>query len=129
MRVFFLYITVLILFFAAKSFAGISTHVLNLSNEKTLENMEIDLEYFENQKWKKQSKQKLDINGRASIDIKLKKGMYKLIFKTSDFLEYNFYPLVEVIFNVSEESEHYHIPLSLSEFGYSTYKGQFPKKK
>lgn len=89
--------------------------------------MEVHLQYFENNKWNVQSSHKLDINGRASSDINLKKGMYKLTFNTAGFLEYKFYPMIEVIFNVADETQHYHIPLSLSEFGYSTYKGQFPK--
>jgi 5-hydroxyisourate hydrolase len=112
-------------FFIGKSFAGISTHVLNLSSEKSMENMEVTLQYFENKKWKSQAKKVLDINGRASVDLNLKKGMYKITFNTYGFSEYNFYPSIEIIFNVTDETEHYHIPLLLSEFGYSTYKGHF----
>jgi 5-hydroxyisourate hydrolase len=115
--------------FLGKAFAGVSTHVLNLSNEKSMEGMEVRLEYFENAKWKPQAKKVLDINGRASVDMQLKKGMYKIVFNINGFSSYNFYPLIEVTFNVADETEHYHIPLSLSEFGYSTYKGQFPKTK
>jgi 5-hydroxyisourate hydrolase len=34
-----------------------------------------------------------------------------------------FYPRVEVTFQVSAADEHYHIPLLLSPYGYSTYRG------
>jgi 5-hydroxyisourate hydrolase len=34
-----------------------------------------------------------------------------------------FYPVVEIVFRVDAPGEHYHIPLLLSTFGYSTYRG------
>ena len=34
-----------------------------------------------------------------------------------------FYPFVEVVFTVEQETEHFHVPLLLNPFGYSTYRG------
>ncbi|SFD60864.1 5-hydroxyisourate hydrolase [Chitinophaga sp. CF118] len=57
---------------------------------------------------------------------KLEPGNYKLKFETKEYFERNdttsFFPFVEVVFTVSE-GKHYHVPLLLSPFGYSTYRG------
>jgi 5-hydroxyisourate hydrolase len=52
---------------------------------------------------------------------------YRITFATGDYLRASnrpvFYPQVEVVFEVSAPAEHHHIPLLLSPFGYSTYRG------
>ncbi|WP_254244823.1 hydroxyisourate hydrolase [Hymenobacter sp. BRD67] len=52
--------------------------------------------------------------------------MYKLRFFTQDYFgrdeSAHFYPFVEICFTVADES-HYHVPLLLNPFGYSTYRG------
>ncbi|MDX5481710.1 MAG: hydroxyisourate hydrolase [Hymenobacteraceae bacterium] len=54
------------------------------------------------------------------------KGIYKLVFLTSDYFSdrkvETFYPYIEVVFEISGNS-HYHVPITLSPFGYSTYRG------
>ncbi|PKL74923.1 MAG: hydroxyisourate hydrolase [Candidatus Melainabacteria bacterium HGW-Melainabacteria-1] len=54
-------------------------------------------------------------------------GLYRMDFDTQSYFEKNdivgFYPLVQVIFEISASDEHYHIPLLLSPYGYSTYRG------
>ena len=54
-------------------------------------------------------------------------GRYRLIFDTDAYFdaigETGFYPEVSVAFAVSTGEEHYHVPLLLSRFGYSTYRG------
>ncbi len=53
--------------------------------------------------------------------------VYKAIFHTQNYFERyglaSFYPKVEIIFRVTDPSAHYHIPLLLSPYGYSTYRG------
>ncbi|KAI1715624.1 HIUase/Transthyretin family domain-containing protein [Ditylenchus destructor] len=55
-------------------------------------------------------------------------GIYKLRFATKQYFEQQnqqtFYPYIEVIFEVDDIRKHYHVPITLSNFGYSTYKGQ-----
>jgi 5-hydroxyisourate hydrolase len=50
-----------------------------------------------------------------------------MIFHTGDYFAKKnidtFYPKVEVMFNLSNSSFHYHIPLLISPFGYTTYRG------
>ena len=56
-----------------------------------------------------------------------KTAMYKVTFKTGEwFKQHNqktFFPEVPVIFEVDGSVKHYHIPLLLSPYGYSTYRG------
>ncbi|CAM9362852.1 unnamed protein product, partial [Ectocarpus fasciculatus] len=58
---------------------------------------------------------------------KLSKATYRVTFDTEAYFEkagsHCFYPEVAVVFRVEEPEEHYHIPLLLSPFGYSTYRG------
>lgn len=57
----------------------------------------------------------------------LERRTYRMIFETGAYHEArgqkSFYPRVEVLFTIDDPSAHYHIPLLLSPFGYSTYRG------
>lgn len=57
----------------------------------------------------------------------LKEGVYKLVFATGAYFEEQgktgFYPEVEITFEIKDASQHYHVPLLLNPFGYSTYRG------
>jgi 5-hydroxyisourate hydrolase len=54
-------------------------------------------------------------------------GVYRLTFDTDAYFRAlgsaGFYPEVAVIFQLTAPAEHYHVPLLLSPFGYSTYRG------
>ena len=54
-------------------------------------------------------------------------GLYRMDFDTASYFQQQgvtgFYPLVQVIFEITASNEHYHIPLLLSPYGYSTYRG------
>ncbi|KAL4229843.1 hypothetical protein ACF0H5_010235 [Mactra antiquata] len=54
-------------------------------------------------------------------------GVYKLHFNTDAYFKTQntsgFYPFVEVVFRIVDPSQHYHVPLLLSPYGYSTYRG------
>lgn len=71
-----------------------------------------------------------DEQGRiADLAQPLAVGLYRLIFETGPYLRAlhaqhePFYPEVSVLFRITSPNEHYHIPLLLSPFGYSTYRG------
>jgi 5-hydroxyisourate hydrolase len=53
-------------------------------------------------------------------------GVYRLVFDIADYFEESgrksFYPIIPIIFEVTDDS-HYHVPLLLNPFGYSTYRG------
>jgi 5-hydroxyisourate hydrolase len=48
---------------------------------------------------------------------------YKLVFEVENVFAEGFYPQVTVAFKASEGATHYHIPLLLSPYGYTTYRG------
>ncbi|KAL1921942.1 uncharacterized protein VTP21DRAFT_10584 [Calcarisporiella thermophila] len=72
-----------------------------------------------------------DDDGRCSTllqpGIQLEAGLYKMKFETGRYFEKKggqcFYPYVEIIFNLEKPNEHYHIPLLLSPYSYTTYRG------
>ena len=81
--------------------------------------------------WTLVQKEKTDDNGRIKtfLERRLNKdctGIYKLVFLTEPYFkslnEETFYPHIEVVFNLASSS-HYHVPITLSNFGYSTYRG------
>ena len=54
-------------------------------------------------------------------------GVYKIFFDTKPYFDRmgsdTFYPYVEIVFQVKNPAEHYHVPILLNPFGYSTYRG------
>lgn len=50
-------------------------------------------------------------------------GTYRMVFDTAAYDPDGFYPEVAVLFTVRATDEHYHVPLLLSPYGYSTYRG------
>jgi len=54
-------------------------------------------------------------------------GVYRLTFDTAAYFATcgvdGFYPVVQVVFEIADVSQHHHVPLLLSPFGYSTYRG------
>jgi len=59
--------------------------------------------------------------------LELEAGIYRLRFETGDWFggrdTDTFYPVVELSFEVTDPAAHYHVPLLLSPFAYSTYRG------
>lgn len=57
----------------------------------------------------------------------VERGLYKLVFDTGSYFRHHllngFYPEVGVVFDLQKPDQHHHIPLLLSPFGYSTYRG------
>lgn len=118
---------------ASFSFAQnpLSVHVLNQETGLPSANVAVILEAQQGDKWIKLNELKTDANGRIKElypkDTALQKGIYKVTFKTGDWFKTNnqrtFFPEVPVVFKIDGTLEHYHIPLLLSSYGYSTYRG------
>jgi 5-hydroxyisourate hydrolase len=109
----------------------LSVHVLNLDNGLPSANVKVVLEAQQNDKWTEINSATTDEEGRISElypkDASLQKGVYKVTFKTGDWFrqknERSFFPEVPVVFVIDGSLEHYHIPLLISPYGYSTYRG------
>jgi 5-hydroxyisourate hydrolase len=65
-----------------------------------------------------------DSDGRvAPLGAELAAGSYTVRFDVAAYQADGFYPEVAVTFNVVDGESHYHVPLLLSRYGYSTYRG------
>jgi 5-hydroxyisourate hydrolase len=64
---------------------------------------------------------------QSGAEVGLIAGMYRLEFDTGAYFaatgQTGFYPLVSIAFEISDPGAHHHVPLLLSPFAYSTYRG------
>jgi 5-hydroxyisourate hydrolase len=115
--------------------AKLTTHVLDIYSGKPGKGIKVDLYYYENNdKRSKISSTILNNDGRsdqALIEgINFKAGKYELVFFVGDYFEKitdiskpPFLDDVVVKFGISNTKEHYHVPLLVSPWSYSTYRG------
>ena len=108
----------------------ITSHVLDTATGRPAQGLAIRLEVFEADRWRVLAERVSDQDGRVTDLLApgaLVAGTYRLTFDTGAYLRASgrpvFYPRVEVIFEITSPTEHHHIPLLLSPFGYSTYRG------
>lgn len=63
----------------------------------------------------------------APLPVAETSAIYTLTFQTADYFEAGgescFYPAVSVHFEITDPTKHHHVPLLISPFGYSTYRG------
>lgn len=109
----------------------ITTHVLDTSLGRPAAGIAVMLEIeAPGGAWKEISRGATDADGRLRHLLApgaLVKGTYRLTFETQAYFaqqqKKGFYPEVSIVFEVPDAAEHYHVPLLLSPFGYSTYRG------
>jgi 5-hydroxyisourate hydrolase len=101
--------------------SSITTHILDVAQGRPAGDVEIILLY----EGAEITRGRTNADGRFG-GLDLDKGIYSLRFETKAYFSRRavdtLYPFVEVHFEVAADS-HYHIPLLLSPFGYSTYRG------
>lgn len=111
---------------------SITTHVLDTSAGRPAAGVSVRLEYLDaNGAWREAGHGSTDADGRlrtlVAAGTTLVVGSYRLTFETGPYFQSrsveSFYPRVVVEFTVRESSAHYHVPLLISPFGYSTYRG------
>jgi 5-hydroxyisourate hydrolase len=107
--------------------SGISTHVLDTSKGSPARGVRVVLERRSPEaSWVEVSSGVTDHNGRvAQLLDRLLVASYRLTFSTGEYFHGQecFYPEVTVLFDVRDASAHYHVPLLLSPYGYTTYRG------
>jgi len=110
----------------------ITTHVLDISLGRPAAGVGVALSVQgQDGNWKLLGRGVTDSDGRArdllSSDAVLLPATYRLTFETSPYFRSRnlttFFPHVEITFAVADAKQHYHVPLLLSPFGYSTYRG------
>jgi 5-hydroxyisourate hydrolase len=109
----------------------ITTHVLDVSLGRPAANVSVILESQSPRgDWTESGRGTTDDDGRLrewAASKPLSPGIYRLTFDTRAYFAgrkvASLYPQVVIVFEVRDAQEHYHIPLLLSPFGYSTYRG------
>ena len=112
----------------------LTTHVLDVYSGKPGKGIKVDLYYVENNDRKKIKSVTLNNDGRTDQALiegtNFKEGQYELVFfvgdyfkKITDLPKTPFLNEVVIKFGVSNSQEHYHIPLLVSPWSYSTYRG------
>jgi 5-hydroxyisourate hydrolase len=111
--------------------SAITTHVLDTSVGHPAAGVAVHLEYARGATWEIVGGGETDRDGRVRTLVPegtaLAAGLYRLTYDVAAYFERSatraFYPSITISFRVDEASSHYHVPLLLSPFGYSTYRG------
>jgi 5-hydroxyisourate hydrolase len=109
----------------------ITSHVLDTALGGPAVGLPLQLEHeVANGIWKILASCTTNQDGRAPDLLpegSLERGRYRMVFDTASYHravgQRVFYPEVTIVFEIEAATEHYHIPLLLSPFGYSTYRG------
>ncbi|XP_035784381.1 5-hydroxyisourate hydrolase-like [Anopheles albimanus] len=113
--------------------SNLSTHILDTSRGKPAPEVPVTLYRQTGESgWTKIGTGITDNDGRfreffSAGQVGLQVGVYKLHFEVAGYFRNRgvdtLYPFIEVVFTVANEKQHYHIPLLLNPYGYSTYRG------
>jgi len=108
--------------------SAITTHVLDTARGMTAAGVRVSLEVqFPDGAWTHLGRGVTDSDGRAGNllpqGVPLTPAIYRLTFDTRGYMPDGLYPEVAISFHVRDAGRHYHIPLLLSPFGYTTYRG------
>ncbi len=112
--------------------SGISTHVLDTSRGMPGVDVRVVIERAgPDGAWERLNEGRTDGDGRVKGLLpggkQLELATYRLTFETEPYFAKSgvstFFPSVSVVFRVMDAARHHHVPLLISPFGYSTYRG------
>lgn len=112
--------------------SAITTHVLDTARGRPAAGVPVALEVRTDPPgWKMLGRGTTDVDGRIKNLMPAGQapevGVFRLTFDTGTYFRLlgvdTFYPEVRVMFSIQDPAQHYHVPLLLSPFGYSTYRG------
>lgn len=108
----------------------ITTHVLDISLGKPAAGVAVTLARMSDGVFSDLASGRTNDDGRVAELLpvgSLVRGTYRISFAVAPYFQASgrsaFYPHVEIVFSVQDPAEHFHVPLLLSPFGYSTYRG------
>ncbi|MEA1881450.1 MAG: hydroxyisourate hydrolase [Candidatus Marinimicrobia bacterium] len=110
----------------------ITTHVLDTAQGQPAENIQVILEIKRTEEsWETLCEGRTDANGRINNLLTnndpISLGIYRLTFDVAPYFQSHgvdsFYSSIPIVFTISNTDKHTHVPLLLSPFGYSTYRG------
>jgi 5-hydroxyisourate hydrolase len=109
---------------------GLSTHMLDTALGRPATGVSIELAQLGDGDWREIGSGHTDADGRCKTllgETALQQATYRLRFATGDYFATQnvtgLYPYVEIVFTVTDPTQHHHIPLLLTANGYTTYRG------
>ena len=109
--------------------SAITTHVLDTAQGKPAAGIPVTLENLDGAQWRPMGAGITDDDGRISDLLPagqpLPAGSYRISFHVEEYLsnQPGFYSIIPIVFRTMAPADHYHVPLLLSPFGYTTYRG------
>ncbi len=107
--------------------SSITTHVLDTAKGCPATGIEVSLEYFDQtNNWQTITSGVTDTDGRITdwLQQPVDSGTYRITFDTDTYHHgEGFFPTVVIVFKINANDSHYHVPLLLSPFSFSTYRG------
>jgi 5-hydroxyisourate hydrolase len=110
----------------------LSTHVLDATTGRPAAGVQVRLEHGSDSGWRSAGQGQTGPDGRLRLPGdegtgEFEPGVYRITFGSGAYFgargSASFYPEVTITFEMTERDEHYHVPLLLSPFAYSTYRG------
>jgi 5-hydroxyisourate hydrolase len=102
---------------------SVSTHVLDAARGRPAAGVPVRLERRDTDGWRPVADGSTDADGRLA-GWAAAPGVHRLVFDTGAYLGAEaFYPEVAITFRIADAGQRYHVPLLLSPFAYSTYRG------
>ncbi len=115
---------------------GLTTHVLDAAHGTPAQGLKIELYRLDGERREKLKTVETNSDGRVVggpllIGEAFRAGQYELVFYAGDYLrakgltlpEPAFLDVIPIRFGIADETGHYHVPLLLSPYSYSTYRG------
>ncbi|HEX2159112.1 MAG TPA: hydroxyisourate hydrolase [Actinomycetes bacterium] len=109
--------------------SGLTTHVLDTARGRPAAGVRVTVQVQDGDGWRDVGGGVTDTDGRVPglLAGELSAGTHRLTFATGAWFEAQgvagFYPEVAVVCRIDDPAAHYHVPLLLSPYGYSTYRG------
>lgn len=109
--------------------SAITTHILDTSAGRPASGVPVRLEFEAADGWTEIGAGATDADGRLRdlTTAAIVSGNYRLTFAVGEYFSQSgvasFFPEVTIAFAVNDAGQHYHVPLLVSPFGYSTYRG------
>jgi 5-hydroxyisourate hydrolase len=103
----------------------ITTHVIDTATGGPAARIPVELDVFvSGHGWRDAGRGVTNSDGRVlDFGEEAAPGIYRLMFDVAVHIPDAFFPTISITFEVRDEQGHYHVPLLLSPFGYTTYRG------
>ena len=107
----------------------VTTHVLDATSGRPAADIQVTLERQADRGWQWVASARTDPDGRIAElgPADLERGVYRVSFAVAAYFAAQhlrtFYPEVVILFTLDDADEHCHVPLLLSPYAYSTYRG------